>query len=346
MSKNSVQIKIPNKNNFEDTSYIAYTPECKKAQGKYFISRLGLIFPDHELYGYTLYSNIHSRVLVVLLSAASFWKRGYANFNTIEDLGIVHSNWSNGYYHWITESLPRSLKIITEFPDATIALPSKTYAPFVESLNAIGINKIAFFPDEKNVIVENPIISNCPSRFATTHPECLNNLVQRIRNNLGISASSIPSRIVYASRRKARGRKILNEAQLITKLHDFGIEEICFEDLTFRQQIEVLSETKILIGMHGAGLTNLIFMPTGGKVIEILPKRNSIFDYNKMRGSFKHDSCYIRLASAFSIHHHDIICNHDAKFYKKTHMSNIFLEDSDIQKIVRIIDTRNDRMES
>ena len=40
--------------------------------------------------------------------------------------------------------------------------------------------------------------------------------------------------------------------------------------LPVADQVALFSETQIVAGPHGAGLTNLIFMPEGGAVVEIL----------------------------------------------------------------------------
>lgn len=47
-----------------------------------------------------------------------------------------------------------------------------------------------------------------------------------------------------------------------------------------------MSETKALGGLHGAGLTNMVFMPPGGHVLEV-----------RFRGD-AHNNCYFSLASA------------------------------------------------
>lgn len=42
-------------------------------------------------------------------------------------------------------------------------------------------------------------------------------------------------------------------------------------DLSVRQQVERSARTRVLIGQHGAGLANMVFMRPGGTVIEIHP---------------------------------------------------------------------------
>ena len=40
--------------------------------------------------------------------------------------------------------------------------------------------------------------------------------------------------------------------------------------LPFQQQVELFASAQLLIGVHGAGLTNMLFMPPGGCLLELL----------------------------------------------------------------------------
>ncbi|HCX74482.1 MAG TPA: hypothetical protein DHU93_02695 [Algoriphagus sp.] len=76
------------------------------------------------------------------------------------------------------------------------------------------------------------------------------------------------TRKIYISRENAAHRKVLNEKEVIKKLKSKGFEIVYFEHLTVREQIEIMMETKILVGLHGAGLVNMLYMPKNGKVLE------------------------------------------------------------------------------
>ena len=91
------------------------------------------------------------------------------------------------------------------------------------------------------------------------------------------TASQPPYKIIYISRRKARGRFILNEEALEAMLAEFEAESVCLEDFSFKEQVTLMQRTRLLISIHGAGLTNMMFMQEGGTVIEILPRKNGIF---------------------------------------------------------------------
>ena len=71
-------------------------------------------------------------------------------------------------------------------------------------------------------------------------------------------------------------RKIVNEKELIEVSREtfptFTIEGVRLESLHFRTQVQKVSRTDLLVGMHGAGLTHALFLPKHSGVIEFIPK--------------------------------------------------------------------------
>ena len=71
-------------------------------------------------------------------------------------------------------------------------------------------------------------------------------------------------------------RKIKNEKEILEALReafkDDKVEKVVLESMKMKNQIELISQTDILIGMHGAGLTHILFLPVTSGVIELLPK--------------------------------------------------------------------------
>lgn len=75
-----------------------------------------------------------------------------------------------------------------------------------------------------------------------------------------------------------RGRRaFVNEEDLIQNLMcKFGAKKcahsivtVDFDQNTFQEALDVVSGSQVLMGVHGAGLTNLIFLPAGGGVVEL-----------------------------------------------------------------------------
>ncbi|MDC3376510.1 glycosyltransferase family 61 protein [Candidatus Nanopelagicales bacterium] len=66
-------------------------------------------------------------------------------------------------------------------------------------------------------------------------------------------------------------RSVPNLATAVQSWNDPDVAIIDAAELDISTQIEMHSSARILIGQHGAGLTNMIWMPPGAHVIEILP---------------------------------------------------------------------------
>ncbi|KAH0591774.1 hypothetical protein MHUMG1_10473 [Metarhizium humberi] len=58
---------------------------------------------------------------------------------------------------------------------------------------------------------------------------------------------------------------------LKTSIPQLDLEVVDFEHISFAQQLRIIRETDLLIGIHGAGLTHTMFLPPGSAVVEILP---------------------------------------------------------------------------
>lgn len=79
------------------------------------------------------------------------------------------------------------------------------------------------------------------------------------------------SRRILVSRQGARRRVEENWDELESSLSRYGFESVRLEDLSLADQIETLYDAEALVGVHGAGLTNMVFATPGLRVLEIFP---------------------------------------------------------------------------
>ena len=90
-------------------------------------------------------------------------------------------------------------------------------------------------------------------------------VIERVYNRQEIT-------IAFLIRRKSR--YIVNSDEVILALKNrFGgqVRQIAFEGLDFTEQVEAMSDVKLFVTPHGAGVTNIVFMPPGSALIEIFP---------------------------------------------------------------------------
>lgn len=112
------------------------------------------------------------------------------------------------------------------------------------------------------------------------------------RANSNLQTSSSASRYLFISRQDAEDRRIQNfrEVQSLTK--KFGFDTCVLEEMSFMEQAELFSQADVVLGTHGAGLTNIIF-GDDLNVIELFPNTDIREHYFYLSNIFNHNYYYL-----------------------------------------------------
>ena len=94
-----------------------------------------------------------------------------------------------------------------------------------------------------------------------------------------------PHRKLYIPRLSKR--VVLNEKDLLGLLDGFEIFDP--GQHSFAKQIKMFSEAEMIVGAHGAGLTNLLFAPEGCRVLELFPGMGGTPAYFCLANALNHD---------------------------------------------------------
>jgi len=233
------------------------------------------------------------------LSKLRKWIKHILFSNTIErdEVLWVTDGWSVGYFHWMTESLPRIWAVRTQnqLGSCTLALPSdfKDIKFIGSTLAILGVQPI--YLNEREVLkVHHLIFPATQTPSGNYQSDLIRSLRGTILSYLEISSSG--SRRIFISRKNALKRKIKNEGEVETILTAFGFEIIVFEDLSFKDQVVLSSQASFIVSLHGAGLTNMMFMPSGGQVLEFRKSNDNL------------NNCYFALASALDLEYLYLEC--------------------------------------
>ncbi|CAG9768926.1 unnamed protein product [Ceutorhynchus assimilis] len=90
--------------------------------------------------------------------------------------------------------------------------------------------------------------------------------------------------------RDTKYRRILNEDKLMEVIEDnedYEIQRVVYnKDIPFKKQLEITANTDVLVGIHGAGLTHLLFLPDWASVFEVYncEDANCYSDLSRLRG--------------------------------------------------------------
>jgi hypothetical protein len=186
---------------------------------------------------------------------------------------LVTDLWSPGHFHWFCDVIPRLLCIKDRTKDFVLLLPDTSYIRKIalESLGLLGIvfKNILLMKEGRFYKTKNLYFVSRVTASGRMDPQ----LMQKARELFGYKGPGGNQRI-YISRNKARFRKVLNEQALSGILKQYGFEIIHTENLSLSEQMSLFSSASVLMGIHGAGLTNCVFMQPGSSVIELRKKEN------------------------------------------------------------------------
>lgn len=213
---------------------------------------------------------------------------------------ILHLNYSNNFYHWNIDCLPRLYNIkMIPFTKEIHLIIHKNQPTYQKEILSFFIEKD---PRLKPVYITNGEKWNLPEfwlpSFVTSGQsgfmprENIDYVRSTILEGYGIQ-SSTKNKAVYISRRLAKKRKLLNEIEIEEYLSSIGVEIIYMESLSFKAQIEAIHNAKLIISPHGAGLSHVLYT-ISAKVIEIHPSNYVQTHYCMLSSACGHDyECFV-----------------------------------------------------
>lgn len=223
-------------------------------------------------YSWILYrnniKNLKKYCMFLNQSAGSFETRKKYTF-------MINSRWSaHNFYHWFHECIPRLMAFQDQFRESdNIEMiwgggikPSKYH---IESLQAIGIDvtKIKYVEGvitAKNVITTTFVHANSFHRKQSIVASKVFSMCTGNKNNKW-------GEIVMIMRKRSGARYIVNEAEVNNYAIAHNIFQVYLEDLSLSDQKNLFARAKIVIAVHGAGLTHVLNMRKGTSLIEIMP---------------------------------------------------------------------------
>jgi hypothetical protein len=179
------------------------------------------------------------------------------------------------YYHWMCRTLPL-LRIYQKFFDLQeidfFYVGQLSLASFhKESLTQAGvsISKV-----RQEACTADRLVVAITSR-SIQYGDPINKAAYLFSRNLFYNSASFKmtdkKRRIYVKRGNVNRRKLINETQVIALLKKYRFEIMEMDNKTVQEQAEIFSQAEAIVALHGAALTNLLFIQPGVKVIELIP---------------------------------------------------------------------------
>jgi capsular polysaccharide biosynthesis protein len=213
------------------------------------------------------------------------------------NLCLLHNHWSTGYHHWLAECL---VKLRTIQSDQYVVIVPRSLPRFAtESLELFSFGGVAHVDAGRSVraarltVVANPYT-------ARYNPADIVWLREYILARCG--PAEVPTGRIYVTRRGERTRRVENEDEVVALLDQYGFRAIDPARLSFGAQARLFASCRALVSIHGAGLTNCMFMPWGARVLEL---------YRELSTSEPTmNPCYWKLCEAAGLQYYYQFCDH------------------------------------
>ena len=160
-----------------------------------------------------------------------------------------------------------------EYP---VLIPQKFELKWVvDILDFLKIEYITF-KSNKKIKVEDLIMTSYPAPSGNFHKKTLLNLRKNFLSNY-IHNEEVDKSIknVWIDMNSHR-RPVKNIEELRPVLFKYNFEEIKMENLSINEKINLLQNTNVLLGSHSSGLTNMLFLKPGSKVVDIRDPNDNI----------------------------------------------------------------------
>lgn len=199
---------------------------------------------------------------------------------TVDDLCICLPPYTH-YGHMLTDILAPAaeahrLGVFRAGEAVTMVMPGQVrpfVRAFVKGLEAQGVKITVISPTPMQRVIARRYLyvrTHCPNReriFGACDVGA--HLTGLFRSAYGAGMSGIGKR-VYLKRTGAKARKVEGEDKLIEQLTARGFRVLEADWANHPEQVAAFAEADVIVGVHGAGLANVIFCRPGTRVVEIL----------------------------------------------------------------------------
>jgi capsular polysaccharide biosynthesis protein len=187
---------------------------------------------------------------------------------------ILNQVVAGNFYHFVNQIMPR-LAIAAQAIDLNaidyFITPRNTTRFMCSLLGLASIDAVKIRPmNETGYRCERLIATSNPGPFLVP-PKWANDYLRSI---VPQAPSPVRSKRIFLSRVNAPKRRLINHDAIEKLLAGYGFEHVTLDGRPFVDQAAIFREAELIVAVHGAALSHLVFAKPGTHVIELLPKNH------------------------------------------------------------------------
>jgi len=177
----------------------------------------------------------------------------------------VHSCFIDNLWHWMLDSLPRihSLEKVAPKTGLTLLMPAGSNKYVRETLRCILPDhfKVEYVSDPEWLKTElflwpSLVSGRCMGLLPREYYDAIRS---RMFKKYDLPRQHTKKERLYISRAGAGHRRVLNEDAVMQLLGKFGFRKVTLQEMSFREQVELLHRAEFVIGPHGSGFGGTFF---------------------------------------------------------------------------------------
>lgn len=190
-------------------------------------------------------------------------KKPISRFDRVIQLRDVNEQ---GYSHFYTDIMAKLLLMkatVGDLKPYTLVVSKKLAGTVYGSYL---LNNAPVFKEAGGIFLqENEFVESDESLFAsvfinpTNTPWLFQHVIAEAKASASQNTTLVGHRKIFLTRGKHRKRTMQNNQEIADILHAKGFEMVDADQLTLPQQIELFTNARHVVGIHGAGLVNILY---------------------------------------------------------------------------------------
>jgi capsular polysaccharide biosynthesis protein len=257
-----------------------------------YVSPYGIVFKNGQVVKESVYSMFTKNK-----NALTFYKKILLNKvkKVSGDCLVAHNAYYDNYYHWTLEALPRIFSVKEHTSTFKLLIPEKLKLFIEYYLSFFNFKEIILIKEDELIWAEKIWLPMHTAPGLRHNESLVREMAGYIKVKNDLPHVHKPIDKLFISRKKATFRKAINEDEVYALLQDHGFQKVVLEELSVKEQINLLHGVKIFAGIHGAGFSNLMYMDQGKLLIDIIHEDHQ-------------QDAFYNLASAFNINYARVEC--------------------------------------